>query len=180
MYKPGHFGLGLLSSAPFVLIALELGRPVWAALFIIAGTSTALFPDVDQKDIVPFKHHGATHTVLFGLVVSVVCTALLLVVMNSAVELTSGTQFSIHAPSLLEKILLAALLFAVSVLGYASHLLGDALSSAGGTLLIRPWKPFSDNFIQFGIANAGNPYFNYGFLVSGAGSLVTLALMYAL
>jgi len=168
MYKEGHFGLGLLTTSVFALITAELGYLNWIPLIALAGIAGGLLPDIDNKPVVPFKHHGYTHTVLFGLISSVVVAIPLLSVIYGLHGLLNGTSIALPTPSVLEYIFLFFILYISSLTATLSHLFGDALSTAGGTLLIKPWRPLSDNYVRFGVTTAGNKYYNHGFFISGA------------
>ncbi|RLM94350.1 metal-dependent hydrolase [Haloarcula sp. Atlit-7R] len=167
MHKQGHFGLGLLSTSVLTLLLLEGGFFLWAPLIGLAGIAGGLTPDIDNKQIVPFKHHGWTHTVVFGLFISAIISGCLFGVFHAAIRLTSGTTFAITSPPLLGNLALAILLYVGTLAGFLSHLFGDTLSTAGGTLLIRPWKPISNNHVRIGVTTAGNPVYNLAFFLLG-------------
>jgi membrane-bound metal-dependent hydrolase YbcI (DUF457 family) len=167
MYKEGHFGLGLLASSFFAIPAIGVGNPVWGVLIALAGIAGGLLPDIDNKPLIPCKHHGYTHTVLFGVVSGVFITGGVLGGFYSAVQILSRSPLTASEPTTMGYIILSLLLYSASIAGVVSHLLGDALSTAGGTLLIRPWKPVSDNHIRFGVTTAGNPVYNHTFFLAG-------------
>lgn len=178
MYKEGHFGLGLLASAPFAFIALELGYPLWGGLIALAGIAGAMVPDIDNKPIVPFSHHGWTHTVLFGVFSSLIITVGLSLGYFSITSIAASSPISVSPPTLVEKIGTSVLVYLGAIAGFISHLLGDALSTASGALLIRPWKPVSNNHVRFGVTTAGNPVYNHAFFFSGIGAYAALFYVY--
>lgn len=168
MHKQGHFGLGLLSTSVLALLLLEGGFTLWAPFVGLAGIAGGLIPDIDNKPVVPFRHHGWTHTVVFGVFASIFVAGSLFAVFHAAITVTSGTSFAVAEPSLLGNLALGILLYVAALAGFLSHLFGDTLSTAGGTLLIRPWKPLSDNHVRIGVTTAGNPVYNLGFFLAGA------------
>jgi len=170
MHKPGHFGLSLLATSFLVLLTVDLGYPHWGILIAAAGTAAGNLPDIDNKPIVPFKHHGWTHTVLFVLLSGLFVVPIALVGYWSFVQFGAEIPVNIPMPSEFEYIALGIVLYIASVLGGLSHLFGDTLSTAGGTLLIRPWKPVSNNHVRIGVTTAGNPVYNTGFFILGVGS----------
>ena len=180
MYKQGHFGLGLLSTSLFALTIAELGYLTWVPLIALAGIAGGMLPDIDNKPLIPFKHHGWTHTVVFGFLASGIITGLLLAGFYSTQQILSATPLALPAVSIFEYILLSAILYLSSLFGIFSHLFGDALSTAGGTLLIKPWRPVSENYVRFGVATAGDPYLNTGFFVVGAVSHGAIYYVYLL
>jgi len=178
MHKQGHFGLALLSTSVLALLLLEGGQFLWAPLVGLAGIAGGLAPDIDNKPIVPFKHHGWTHTVIFGVLTSIIVAGLLFGVFYAGIRLVAGTKLAIAEPSLLANLALSMVLFVGAFAGFLSHLFGDVLSKAGGTLLIRPWKPISNNHVRIGVTTAGNPVYNVSFFCAGAISHGLLYFVY--
>ncbi|EMA17299.1 metal-dependent hydrolase [Haloarcula marismortui] len=167
MHKPGHFGLSLLATSLLVLIVVDLGYPHWGILIAAAGTAGGNLPDIDNKPLVPFSHHGWTHTVLFTLIAGVAIVPLALAGYWSILQFGQGIPVAVPAPSQLEFLGLSVILYIAAVLGGLSHLFGDTLSTAGGKLLIRPWKPISNNYVRIGITTADSPVYNTGFFIAG-------------
>jgi inner membrane protein len=170
MHKPGHFGLSLLATSFLVLIVVDVGYPHWGVLIAAAGTAAGNLPDIDNKPLIPFRHHGWTHTVLFVMLSGLFVVPLALAGYWALVQIGTEIPVGFPTPSVLEYIALSILLYIASVAGGLSHLFGDTLSTAGGTLLIRPWKPISDNYVRLGVTTADNPIYNTGFFILGVAS----------
>lgn len=167
MHKPGHFGLGLLVASPFVAVGWVIGGPLWMVIYLFTSLLGALSPDIDQKPIVPCKHHGFTHTVIFGLISALFISALVFLFQDPLYQELIRPFTGADALPLSSQLGLSALAGVAMFAGVASHLFGDALSKATGTLLIRPFYPISSEYIKYGVTTAGNPYYNYGLLTAG-------------
>lgn len=178
MYKEGHFGLGLLASSFIAIIALGVGKPTWGVLVGLAGIAGGLLPDIDNKPLVPFKHHGWTHTVVFAVLSGIFVSVGVLIGFSAFAQILAEMPIEFQKPTMIEYTVLGIFLYIASVAGVLSHLFGDALSTAGGTLLIRPWKPVSDNHVRFGVTTAGNPVYNHAFFFIGVLSYISIFYLY--
>jgi membrane-bound metal-dependent hydrolase YbcI (DUF457 family) len=182
MYRQGHFGLGLLSTSVFALLAAELGAFDWVPLIAFAGISGGLLPDIDNKQIIPCQHHGFTHTLLFASIASIFIAIPLSLTYfyGTQIGATLPTKISemVAQPSRIDILLLGVVLYISAFAGMVSHLLGDALSTATGKLVIRPWWPFSKNHIRFAVAKSGNSFYNLAFFITGVISHGAIYYMY--
>jgi inner membrane protein len=158
MYKTGHWGTALLVWAP-VGIGLLLAGYQSAAVVGGAGmVALARLPDYDQR--VPLvSHRGSTHTLAFALLVGLLCGTALLAVASSV-----GTGRALA---------LGGFGFAVGTLSILSHLLADALTPAGVTVL---WPLSGENY-SLNLVRADNTFANYGLLAVGV--LASLAVVAA-
>lgn len=165
MYRPGHTGAALLLYAPVGHALLRSGRPVLATCGGAIAVALAMVPDYDTR-IPRCKHRGATHTLVFALLVGAVL---------AAGGWALGTRFggallALGVPIDTVRVPLpgdlAALGFVVGVLTVVSHLLADLLTPMG----IAPFWPVSSRRYSLEIATAANPIANAVLLAAGLGA----------
>ena len=142
MYKEGHAGISLLLFSPFIMLFGILDVDISYILItgiIMVGLSS--IPDLDMKWEI--KHRGITHTLIFG-----IGTGILL------------SLFFGYAMGILG-------VFMGFIAGFgatASHLLGDALTFSR----FKPFYPFSEKEIAYGICASGNRTANQIFMFGGS------------
>ena len=166
VHRNGHLGAALLSFAPVALVLTGAGTTGHAVLCAVGVAGLSRIPDYDRR--LPFvAHRGATHTLVFALVVGA-GTGLV----AHGVAATAEYWVIDPAPSLGASQLIPstsrALPFVwgslVGTLAVLSHLWADALTPAGVPLL---W-PVSDARYSLGLVGADDPVGNAVLLVGGA------------
>ena len=142
MYRKGHVGLSLLI---FPLLFIPFGVTYLTLTFLGFSVAFSTFPDWDQKwDI---KHRAYTHNIGFGLLSGII------------IGFTFGYFFGLYV---------GILIFSAVLAGVMSHLLGDIIAEQnidGTPWKIKPFQPFSDNAVGYGIVKALNENVNKSFLV---------------
>jgi inner membrane protein len=177
MYRRGHHGVALLVYAPIAYVLLDGNRLILAAVGAALMFSLATLPDIDQR-IRFVKHRGATHTVLFALVVGVVLAGLGWLVGNVTVGLadqfvavasssTDGAHTGGSIVTLLSERFSATQLalfgFFIGTMAVLSHLLADLLTIAS----FAPFWPLSSWSYSLGITRAANTTSNWLLFVGG-------------
>lgn len=141
MYREGHIGLSLLLSSPFIFLfrvfEIDVNYIVTACLLMAALSS---IPDVDVQFEV--KHRGITHTVIFGVIVGFTLSILFS-------YFTGGVYWLIG--------------FIAGFGGTISHLIGDALTYSK----FKPFYPFSNREVAYGLFKASSKVVNRGILALG-------------
>jgi inner membrane protein len=163
MDRHGHYGLALLLSAPIVaVIGLTTTSVATGIPFGAVAVGTSMLPDIDLH-IPGVRHRGPTHTVGFGIVASVVVGIIALGVVTVFYDLASLEYLSAFAYA-----------FSASLVGIASHLLGDALTIGSGRYGVRPWWPFSNRVLRFGVTRSNSFVWNNGLLGVGIAVYVSM------
>lgn len=170
MYKNGHRGINALLYAPIAAAVIHFTDIILAIIGAVIFIGVARLPDLDRHfdnnmnsnrsklwQYIPISHRGFTHTIWF---------ALLLSPLGSALTIILGTAYTTTYPVELFAVYGGTL----TVLGLTGHLIGDMITPAG----IHPFKPLSDRKIGFGFVNASNTIANYGFLIIGGITLLTV------
>ncbi|MCU4743098.1 metal-dependent hydrolase [Halobacteria archaeon AArc-m2/3/4] len=158
MYKFGHFGAALLVYAPLGATVSVVGDGTLAVIGAVVCVSLSTVPDCDQY-LPGTEHRGATHTVLFGLLVGTLLAAIATLVGNySAFTVDRAT---------------AAFVFVVGTLSIYSHLLADVITPMG----IRPFRPLSDRHYTLSLTRAANPTANYLLLLVGLGVTAVITIV---
>jgi membrane-bound metal-dependent hydrolase YbcI (DUF457 family) len=152
MHKEGHAGLSLILFSPFIMLFNALNADLSYILItalLMVGLSS--IPDLDlQWEI---QHRGITHTIVFGLAVGIIFSLILGYAMG----------------------LLGVLMGFVSGFGATvSHLLGDALTYSP----FKPFYPFSEKEIAYGVCSSGNKAANQALMTAGI-ALFVLSLIIA-
>lgn len=171
MYRRGHHGVALLVYAPVAYVLLDENRPILAAVGAVLMFLLATFPDIDQR-IRFVKHRGATHTVLFALVVGVLLAGFGWLVGNATTGLadqfvavvssssdgahTSGSILSLFSERF-SAIQLALFGFFIGTMAVLSHLLADLLT----IMSFSPFWPLTSWSCSLGITKAANPASNW-------------------
>lgn len=147
MRRTGHYGAALVLYAPLGFALAASGRPDLALIGGAVTLALAPLPDYDLR--VPLlTHRGATHTVLFAVLVGVA--------LGGAGRFLGGLGGN-------PETIVAPVGFAVGLLAIGSHLLADALTPAG----ITPFWPVFSRTYSLNVARADNPLANYGLLALG-------------
>jgi inner membrane protein len=147
VYRRGHWGVSLLVFAPVGFALGRSGRPTLAALGGGVMLWLSMVPDLDHR-LPGLSHRGITHTLVFGLAVGGVGAAV-----GTGLETVVGTG---ETP-------LVAFGFAIGTLSVLAHLLADALTPAGVTLL---W-PLSARTVTLSVTRADSTVANYLLLATG-------------
>ncbi|WP_440006697.1 metal-dependent hydrolase [Halomicrococcus sp. SG-WS-1] len=159
MYPTGHYGVALLVSAPAAFVLGRRAGTVFSAFVLL----TAVLPDVD-KHVPGVRHHGVTHTLLFGVasgvVVGLLATGLLVTYVRFAgpvrsSRLTARNAFEWAA--------------AGAFLGVLSHVTADVLVVLPGTQPVSPFWPLFERKITVETIPLGAPARNLALLVVGLG-----------
>ncbi len=156
MLREGHVGLSLLV---FSLLLLPFGWNQHVMTFIILATILSSLPDWDQR--FQIKHRAYTHNLGFGLLLGAVI----------------GIMFGYF-----QTLFLGLMGFLGVLGGVLSHLLGDIIAGkkpSGKPWKLKPFKPFSDREIGYGIWKATNKKVNAGFLTVGVFSLAIYILTWS-
>ena len=159
MYRHGHTGVGLTLYAPVAYAALSAGQFELATAGFVGMVWLAMVPDLDMR-IPGLSHRGPTHTLLFAVVVGLVCGAGGWVV---------GTEVAGFGPRVLAGF--GALVGTLSVL---AHLLADWLTP----MRIAPLWPLSSERYSLSLCYASNTPANYLLLLVGVGA-TTAVLWFA-
>lgn len=170
MYKNGHRGLNALLYTPIAAGIIETTNVVLAVIGAFLFVGVARLPDFDRHcddnmdthrsdywEYIPITHRGITHTLWFAILLSPI-GALFMIVLGAAYVQT----YPIEA--------FAALGFTLTSLGILSHLAGDSITPTG----IRPLAPLTNKKISLGLVNADNKIANYGLLIIGGISLLSV------
>lgn len=155
MYRPGHYGVTLLVTAPAVVVLDSLPG---VAISVLA-VSVSMLPDVDTRFSF-LVHRGLTHTVAFA--VAVAATGGVLAAVISWVT-TVFTLLAFTVPPAVAFAYTAGSFF----VGVVSHLLADALNPGIGTNALRPFWPFSRRVVRWNVAAPDSDSWNLGLLVAG-------------
>jgi membrane-bound metal-dependent hydrolase YbcI (DUF457 family) len=151
LYKEGHAGISLLLFSPFIILFNVLNADL--SYVIISGllmVSLSSIPDLDMKW--ELDHRGITHTLIFGIGVGVFFSIILGYWMG----------------------LLGVLMgFVAGFGGTASHLLGDALTYSP----FKPFYPFSEREIAYGLFSSGNKTANQTFMTAGLVSFILCLIL---
>ncbi|WP_433632706.1 metal-dependent hydrolase [Halomicrococcus sp. NG-SE-24] len=149
MYRPGHYGVALLTYTPIAMLSSTIVTAQTVIVGAVITITVAMLPDIDLR--LPFvRHRGITHTVWFAGVVGVLL----------AIILAVATSWFI----------LAVFLGGVATISVCSHLLADAVTPMG----IRPFEPFWSSRYSLGIVLSENLIANYGLF--GAGITVSVSV----
>lgn len=154
MYRTGHWGAALLAYAPVGYLLLR-SDPILA--FVGAGVVLwlATLPDVDQ--LLPIRHRGPTHSLLFLALVAAVLGAVggaLGVGSYQPVDALPGVGFGV----------------VLGVVAIGSHLLADMLTPMG----VNPFWPVPADPVSLHVTRAANPLANYVLLGLGVTASVTV------
>lgn len=151
VYKTGHYGVSLLVYAPVGFALVTAGYP---ALAILGGAGVlwlATFPDVDHR-VPGIKHRGITHTLLFALVVGVVCAGL-----------AQAPFYYLDGLGVAPGLTPAVFGFAVGAGGIVGHLAGDVITPAG----VKLFYPLSGKSYSLYLTPADSTLWNYGLFLLG-------------
>lgn len=141
MYKEGHAGLSLLIFSPFMFLFRAVGADMnYVVMTCFLMVLLSSIPDLDIK--FEMKHRGITHTLLFGVVVGVLC-AIMLGWVYGPLGWVMG--------------------FVAGFGGTASHLIGDSFTYSP----FKPLYPFSNREVAYGFFKASNKTANALILVLG-------------
>lgn len=163
MDRRGHYGLALLLSAPFVAaLGLTSTSVATGIPFGVLAVGTSMLPDIDLH-LPGIRHRGPTHTILFGVVASVVVGIIAL-----------GVVTAFYDPAAVGYLSAFAYAFLASLVGIVSHLLGDALTIGSGRYGVRPWWPFSNRVLRFGVTRSNSFVWNNGLLGLGIAVYVSV------
>ena len=144
MYGKGHTGLTL---AMMSWLMVPFGWDVRIVLLIIIASGVSTIPDKDIQW--HMNHRGPTHTVLAAVITGIVLGVLFYL---------GDPQFGLVG-------------FLGGFFGVISHLLGDIIAGktrSGDAYTIKPFWPFSNKEIGFGLIKASNRKIN-GFLINLGG-----------
>jgi inner membrane protein len=156
VYKTGHWGAALLVYAPVGHLLLR-SDPLLAFLGAGVVLWLATLPDVDQ--VLPIRHRGPTHSLLFLALVAGALGAV-------GGALGAGTYRPVEP---LPGVELGVVL---GVVGIGSHLLADMLTPMG----VNPFWPVPAEPISFYVTRADNPFANYALF--GLGVAASVASLY--
>ena len=163
MDRRGHYGLALLLSAPFVAaLGLTSTSVATGIPFGVLAVGSSMLPDLDLH-LPGVRHRGPTHTVVFGVITSGVVGIVGLGVTSVFFDLTVIGFASAFAYAC-----------SASLVGILSHLLGDALTVGSGRYSVRPWWPYSDRPLRFGVTRSGSFLWNNGLLGLGIALYVSI------
>jgi len=166
MYRMGHTGLAFLAVSPFVLVIGGWWGIPWTVPVIVASVTGTRLPDKDRHPPLSLivTHRGATHTLVGALFSSILTAGLVLgVIVVIGEEVGSRDVLRPSQTRLLITVFMGMLV------GYLSHLVGDAVTKAG----INPYWPISDRRVQLARLNSNSPLWNRVFFLGG---LMTLFL----
>jgi inner membrane protein len=125
-------------------------------LIYLPALMMALVPDNDVW--IPFiKHRGITHTLIFGIPQAIIVGGLI------------GSVATVTYQSVAVGIVLGMV---AAVVGFLSHLVGDALTVGSGKYGINPLWPLSEWEFRIGLTNSGSVIWNQGLLFLGIGALL--------
>lgn len=165
MDRPGHYGMALLVSSPIVAgLGVAASDATLGIPFAVIAIGTSMLPDIDRH-IPGVRHRGATHTVLFAILVGAVGGVLALGVIGTALKLTSLVIAAVFG-----------YVFIGCLVGIGSHLLADSLTLGSGAYGIHPCWPYSTREVRFGLARSDSKGWNAGLLVLGVllfGAVIT-------
>lgn len=168
MKQEGHIGLALLLASPVVLILGVIGDE-WTILpFLACILWTATLPDIDVvfskwtgkngipviRNILSIRHRGVTHTVYFGVLLGLICSA-------GVAIFTSSIPLELISICLLG-----------CTLGVIFHSLGDIITVTGVSI----FPPITD-VKTFNLCRFDNIIANFGFVITGVSGIL-LALSY--
>lgn len=150
LYKEGHAGLSLILFSPLIMLFNALNADL--SYILITGllmVSLSSIPDLDMKW--ELRHRGITHTLIFGLVAGIFFCLILGYAMGP----------------------LGFLMGFVAGFGATlSHLLGDALTHSP----FKPFYPFSEREIAYGICSSRSKIANQALMTAGV-ALFILSLI---
>lgn len=178
MHSPGHTGLALIVAFPFVIIGLLVGDVIWGMAALFAAMTGGHLPDIDQYKFFPGRHRGFTHTYLFAALLAPILGASVTFGVHSADQIFSMADTAYITLTVLEIGVIFVLTSLAGLFGIISHIWGDALSKAYGSVAVKPNWPFDDDPLVFAKTTAENPIYNYGFLAIGV-ALNAPILLYA-
>lgn len=156
----GHTGLGLLFTAPIAVAVGLLTHPAIGLLAFITGLAGGHIPDACE--LPGMSHRGVTHTLIFGIFVSI---ALAFSIIQGAQPLTKYSQIPVSP------LILGVITFVSMLVGFISHLFGDALTEAYD-YTVNPYWPLSDTAYTLSWTTHDSSW-NEVFLI--AGIIATLA-----
>lgn len=152
MHSEGHIALGLLFYAPVAFALSYYSLLSTMTLGLVCAVFFSYAPDFDMQ-LPLVKHRGASHTLLVGLVASLVTGTL-------AAYLVLEGMYTVETNTLV----FGAVTAGAGLLGFLSHLTGDVLTPMG----IRPLRPWSSTKYTLAVVNASNERANEAFASIGA------------
>lgn len=156
MDRPGHYGMALLLSSPIVAgLGVAASDATAGIPFAVIVIGTSMLPDIDRH-IPGMRHRGATHTVLFGILVGAFCGVVALGVVATMLKLTMIVVVAVFG-----------YVFTGCIVGIGSHLLADSLTVGSGAYGIHPFWPYSTREVRFGLARSNSRLWNAGLLAMG-------------
>lgn len=166
MHRRGHYGMALLLSAPVAAgLAFGMGNAALGIPFTVLAVSTSMIPDIDQN-LPLIRHRSVTHTIVFGVIVSLIGGLAVLLAVSVFLELTVEAFIVVFAYT-----------FFAILAGLVSHLLADALTVGRGQYAIQPFWPLSYRELRFGLTRSDSLVWNNGLLLLGL--LIQLSLFIA-
>jgi inner membrane protein len=177
MYKEGHIGLGLLAATPFALLFGFTVAPQWGLLTFGFAFVTSRAPDIDQR-LPGISHRGFTHTIWFGVLLSIFfgagATVALVPIVMDAHSLRGGISL-VQLLTTNWSILMIG--FTGCLAGFVSHLFGDILTEAYD-YTVNPFWPVSGKAYTLGWTKADSKVWNWGFLLlGGAATIGTVTIL---
>ena len=155
MYRPGHYGVALLTYAPLGLVIGLTGYEAAALVGCVLVVGLSTIPDYDYY-IPMIDHRGPTHTLVFAVLVGVGLAGITTAVVG---EDTAFAGLGV-----------VAFAFTIGTVAIVSHLLADVLTPAG----IRPFWPLSNRRYTLNLVKASDSVANYLLLGLGVVAIVTV------
>ncbi len=166
----GHLAMGLLWAAP----AWLLWDGQVSLAFVALVLSTTMLPDVDLllRDVLPgVHHHGVTHTLLFGLLVSAVVGALV----TRYGRAIAGRWWP--RVERLPQATVFVFVTAAFLLGSYSHIFSDMLSAPDVAQPVEPLWPLWNKPLSLDVAYYSSIWWNAGLLAVAVAVHLVLAYL---
>lgn len=173
MYRSGHLGIGFILSIPLVLYFTIIEFYSIIPIIVIVFSFMSVHPDIDiylqEKTKGKIQHRGKTHSLMYGLLWSLVILGILLI---SYYFLLPKVDYNIALPEN-EIFNIVLLSFYLGLGGIFSHLVGDILTPSGVSFM---W-PVNNKTYSLGVFYARNVFANFGFLIIGMALLIFSSYM---
>jgi membrane-bound metal-dependent hydrolase YbcI (DUF457 family) len=157
MNKDGHYGISLLLSFPFIIIADDW----YSAVVVLAIISSTMMPD---KEVATqfLSRRGFTHTIWFVVLYAVVAATIVTGLLGGLSNGVGG--FSELIPDLVnDKRVWVSVVIGGGV-GVFGHLVGDIVVGGSSKPVVKPLWPVSSIRVRTGTFHHDNPMINGGLL----------------